>query len=91
VASTKEPQIQLGMYDDHIIDWLGYADDLPLFFMNRESLQQDLKLLDETLKKFHLAINVSKTKTMIMNFDEDGDYPTTISSLAESDVDNVLE
>lgn len=88
-ASTKEPQIQLGMYGDHIIDWLGYADDLALFFMDRESLQQGLKLLDETFKRFHLAINVSKTKTMIMNFDEDGDYPTTISSLAESDVDNV--
>jgi len=89
VASTKELQAHLGMYGDHIIDWLGYADDLALFFMDEESLKQGLKLLDETFKRFHLAINVSKTKTMILNFNEGGDYPTTISSLAGANVDNV--
>ena len=36
VASTKEPQIQLGMYGDHIIDWLGYADDLHCFLWTRK-------------------------------------------------------
>ena len=39
VASKKTADFLLGTYGEHTIDWLGYADDLALFFMDEESLR----------------------------------------------------
>ena len=59
------------------VDWCGYADDLLLVFHDSESLQKGIKLLNETFKAWRLKINVSKTKTMILN--NEGDYPSSIA------------
>ena len=49
------------------IDWIGYADDLILVFDSKKDLQKALTILDTLFVKFGLAINASKTKTMILN------------------------
>ena len=74
----------------HRIDWIGYADDLVLAFEDKESLQNALNLLDETFLRFSLAINVSKTKSMIINHQIlEVEYPKSIAKLNGTDVENV--
>ena len=61
-----------------------------LFFNDAENLQRGLKLLNETFERYKLKINISKTKTMILNFiKESGEYPNTVSSLCGVEVENV--
>ena len=48
---------------DHTIDWSRYADDLLLVFEIAKELQKALILLNDTFKRFHLQINIGKTKT----------------------------
>ena len=62
-----------------VLDWAGYADDLLLIFEDKASLTRGTKLLDSILRRFHLEINTTKTKTMILNCQDD--YPDTIISL----------
>ena len=65
-------------------DWVGYADDLALTFEDTSNLQLGLSLLFETFKKYHLEINISKTKTMILNHQyTDEEYPDTISKFKQ--------
>ena len=52
----------------HEIKWVSYADDLVLMFDNERSLNDALKLLQRTFDEYGLSINISKTKTMILNF-----------------------
>ena len=54
------------------MNWVGYADDLAIFFEDISGLQRELILLD---KLFQLSINTSKTKTMI--FGREGEYPSS--------------
>ena len=76
----------------HILDWIGYADDLTLMFNDSQSLCKGLELLDKTFKRFGLAINVSKTKTMIINYNGTAStYPETITSLNGENIGNVKE
>ena len=71
-------------------DWYGYADDLLLVFDDEDSLRKGVKLLDEIFKRYRLSINISKTKTMILNQQYEGrEYPSTISSLRGNDLENV--
>lgn len=73
-----------------IVDWCGYADDLLLVFDNEDSLRRGVKLLDDVFRRYRLNINISKTKTMILNQQyEEKQYPTTISSLRGIHLDNV--
>ena len=66
----------------HVVDWSGYADDLLLFFDGEESLNVGLQLLDETFSRYRLSINISKTKSMILNPQyESRNYPISIVSL----------
>ena len=87
-ASTaqKDANLVLGQYGQISVDWIGYADDLVLIFDDIESLQRGLTLLDETFTRYQLSINVSKTKTMI--FGHEGEYPTSIASLKDTNLDN---
>ena len=72
------------------LDWCGYADDLLLVFNDLESLQNGIKTLDETFHNYRLKINISKTKTMILNQDLCGcDYPKSIATLHGKPVENV--
>ena len=69
------------------VDWIGYADDLLLIFDDKDSLRRGLALLDSIFQQFNLKINASKTKTMILN--DENDYPKTIASLQGKAIDNV--
>ena len=69
------------------MDWIGYADDLLFIFDDKTSLQRGLKLLNSTFQRFHLEINATKTKTMILNYEDD--YPKSIASLNGKPIDNV--
>ncbi len=76
----------------HIMDWLGYADDLVLMLENKTSLRKSIEILNETFQRFGLEINVRKTKTMIINYANDpNDYPDTLIRLNNKDIDNVKE
>ena len=92
-ATTREDRCNKTYYGDQTVDWAGYADDLELFFEDSDSLQKGLQLLDETFIRFHLSINVSKTKTMIMNYGhinkDSNTYPETISNLHSAAIENV--
>ena len=73
------------------VEWSGYADDLLLFFEDEKSLRKGLNLLDEIFDRFRLAINISKTKAMILNCQyENKDYPASISSLRGKELENVI-
>ena len=72
------------------IDWGGYADDLILAFNDRKTLQPAMDTLNTTFYRYDLTINVTKTKTMILNQQYmNSDYPTTISMLNGKQVENV--
>ena len=78
-SASRKDRILLGY---HTIDWIGYADDLLIAFEDRKSLQNALDILNQTFSRFSLTINVSKTKSMIINHQvESQEYPTSISRL----------
>jgi len=83
-AASKSGRIAIG---EMTVDWCGYADDLLLVFDDSESLQKGINLLNETFNAWRLKINVSKTKTMILN--NEGDYPSSIATLDGEPVENV--
>ena len=67
----------------------AYADDLVLFFDDHVNLQNGLDTLNNTCMKYGLTINGSKTKSMILNADENLTYPHTICDIAEITIENV--
>ena len=74
-----------------IVDWIGYADDLLLFFDDEESLCKGIQLLDEIFNRYRLAINVTKTKSMILNNQyRQTDYPPFIAKLRGEKLNNVV-
>lgn len=74
----------------HVIDWLGYADDLVLLFEDVDDLERALKLLVTTLKKYQLEINISKTNTMILNHQyTNKPYPQSIVAIDNTPIENV--
>ena len=74
----------------HSADWSGYADDLELFCKDQHSLEKALKIMDRIFKRFMLKINVSKTKTMIFNFQgPQEEYPESFTALNNIAVENV--
>ena len=88
-ASSKNITSSLGYFGEINIDWIGYADDLAFCFNSLEDLQNGLKLLNETFKRYNLTINETKTKTMILNYNQAEDYPPTITTLDNIPIDNV--
>ena len=77
------------------VNWSGYADDLALIFSDKDNLQNGLNILDETLRRFHLTINETKTKTMILNYQhinqDISSYPATICFLQNICIENVTK
>ena len=88
-SKQRTNYLNLGTYGNSIIDWIGYADDLSLCFLDEKSLRHALTLLDKTFRRYHLDINIGKTKTMIFNFDRPDAYPKSISSLEGKPIENV--
>ena len=68
----------------------GYADDLAIHSWTEENLQTIVNILDEVFTEFGLSINVTKTETMVWNWDEktDGPYPETILQIKGTEVKN---
>ena len=66
-ASTSS-NFGLGRYRTQLLDWIGYADDLALIFPDCENLNRETNLLDETLERYQLTVNLDKSKTMIMDY-----------------------
>ena len=96
IRSTATPREGCGMKSyrgEHTIDWIGYADDLELYFEDVANLQKGITLLNDTFNRYHLQINVSKTKTMIANYryinSNEETYPDNIVKLCDEDVENV--
>lgn len=88
-ATTREDR-QTQYQGDHTIDWSGYADDLMLVFENTDELQKALIILNNTFMRFHLQINIAKTKTMIVNSHQHfASYPATICKLNGIPIENV--
>ena len=86
-SASSDGRIKAG---NQKIDWIGYADDLILAFNDRRSLQLAMDTLNTTFYRYGLTINVSKTKTMILNQQYlNSEYPTTISMLNDVRVENV--
>ena len=80
----------LDEYGENIFDWIGYADDLLLAFADRQHLEKGLGLLENVFKRFRLAMNVAKTKTMIYNFQGSAEeYPASIARVNEETVENL--
>ena len=74
----------------NIQDWTGYADDLCLMLNDKENLQLALEILNKTFRRFSLEINVTKTKTMILNHQYlNIEYPSSISELNGIKIENV--
>ena len=67
--------------------WSGYADDLVLYLKSMEGLKKCIKILDEIFTRFGLAINNTKTETMILN--AANDVPKSIVSLRGLELKNV--
>ena len=86
-TASQNGRITIG---NHGIDWIGYADDLALCFVQKSDLQLAINELNSTLKRFRLSIKVSKTKTMILNQQHSkNEYPTSICNLEGSKIENV--
>lgn len=80
----------------HHVDWVGYADDIVLAFEDKVNLQLGTSLLHQVFQKFHLEINTTKTKTMILNQRYTRGYinekcPNSIISLSGIPIENVEE
>ena len=101
-ATTRQERYAKTDQGNHTADWAGYADDLTLMFDDNDNLQKGINVLNETFKRFHLSINISKTKTMIVNHHYLPNetlacmlntcfclYPNSICNLDNSPVENV--
>ena len=72
------------------LPWIGYADDLVLFFTDKESLLSGSELLNQVFESFGLVVNKLKTETMVLNHQIlDQHYQDTIISLDEIPIKNV--
>ena len=94
-ATTREERYQRTDVGEHDVNWSGYADDLALIFSDKDNLQNGLNILDETFRRFHLTINETKTKTMILNYQhinlDKSSYPATICFLQNICIENVTK
>ena len=59
-----KPQCDLTELGNAVIRCLMYADDLVLISTSRNGLQHQLDILQEYCQKWHLTVNIQKTKVM---------------------------
>ena len=63
-----------------------------LVFENEKELQRALIVLNDTFERFHLQINVGKTKAMIVNFHQHNDistYPEAICNFNQNPTETI--
>lgn len=92
-ATNREERMKNTAAGTHVVDWIGYADDLELVFEDVDNLQKGLQILDEIFHRYQLAINPLKTKTMILNYKylntDETTYPEAICHLHGDVLENV--
>ena len=72
------------------VDWVGYADDIVLNFQDTKNMQLAINLSSATFKRYHLEINISKTKSIILNHQYlKTDYATSIVNIHGKLIDSV--
>ena len=74
-------------------DDCGYADDGAVMCWSEEDLQTSMTIFFEVFAEYGLTINLSKTETMIVNWNSasDGTYPNSILSLNGHNLINTKE
>ena len=94
---TREQRLQMRndnkkLWGLSTFPWCGYADDLILFLLDQNSLQNASTLLDQVFTSFGLCINEKKTETMILNHAcLETDYPDSIITLRDVPLQNSVE
>jgi hypothetical protein len=75
------------------VQYLAYCDDLCIFSFNKIDLEKKLRLLNEVFGEFGLKMNMSKTETLIYNWElgkgNFEEYPETICSIEGEEIKNV--
>ena len=76
-----------GICDD---DECGYADDLGLFCWTKEDLQTCMNIINQVFKDFGLTINLTKTETLVFNWQITPEipYPESIITLNQKRITN---
>ena len=86
-TASKTNRVTIG---HHEVKWIGYADDLVLFFESAADMRKAANILCETFGRYGLEINKSKTNTMILNHHlVSQQYPETIISIENTHIENV--
>ena len=86
-SASKQQRDSVGF---HEIKWVGYADDLVIMFEDVTNFNMALNLLQKVFADYGLEMNTTKTKTIILNYQgSDDNYPSTISSINNTPLDNV--
>ena len=88
VLATHSERTAVGQYT---LDWVVHTDNLVLLFEVITNLELALHLSFTTFKRYHLEINISKTKTKIFNHQHiNEEYPKTIVSINNAVVENTI-
>ena len=83
-AATEKKQTMGGFC---LFDWIGCADDLVLVFKDLRNMQAELNELNTTFERFSLKINKSKSKTMVLCYNDKLEYPRNIVKVEGKDVE----
>ena len=86
-TATERKRMTVGT---NTIDWIGYADDIVLVFEDELQMQRAINLLSAIFKRYHLELNKSKTKTMILNHQYlNTEYPESVITVNGEHIKNV--
>ena len=90
-ATNRPQKLEASASGEFNDDDFCYADDLALLCWSCEELQTCINLIFQVFGEFGLTINLTKTNTLIFNWNNthDGEYPTSIASINENPIDNV--
>ena len=75
----------------HIISWIGYADDTTIVDETAIGLNAAVQLLDKTFSDFGLFTNPSKTQTTLLNFTNSNKtktFPKTLATINNEQIKN---
>jgi len=67
----------------------GYADDGAIITWDENNLKTSMNILMQVFTEFGLNLNLSKTETMIINYQSTTPYPESILSLNDEQIKNV--
>ena len=93
VCTTREQRSRnRKLNGTEVIRWILYADDIVLFATSVHEVQEILKILNTTCKRYGLNISWKKTKTQVFN-DPSNDLKdkSCLVSIDGNDIENVQE